>query len=204
MIYDFDMHSVLPLAAQRGARTAGREGDLSGQQIALFRDPRVADALRAADPEIQQLFLDSGFGMTSWASDLPDGRFRERDSAARNRVISRFAANLRKAPVDLRQKDWGGFALSRFTDSYLSARALPNHVRITRAEDPVPLVRPRPPRRDRPQEGLMARFLGLNVVQKVSAMGLIAVTYLLAVALWHIAEAAHLARQVQAESLMGF
>ncbi|PJE27386.1 hypothetical protein SAMN06297129_0684 [Pseudooceanicola antarcticus] len=200
MNYDFDMHSILPLAAQRKARLAGRGGDLSGQQIALFRDPRVVEALRRADPEVQELFLESGFGLTSWLSNVPEGSFRSSESRARNRVITRFAANLRRSSGNLRNSDWGGFELSAFTDSYLSAQPIAAQALDRDKPEPVPQPRrsPRPEPRARRR-----RFGGVDGLHKLSAIGLIAVAYLLLLTVWYSAgndrdrQAAELGHMVQ-------
>ena len=210
MNYDFDMHSVLPLAAQRKARSEGRKGDLSGQQIALFRDRRVADALRAADREVQELFLESGFGLTSWVSDLPPGRFRAIDEETRNAAIARFAANLRNSRGRLRTSNWGGFSISDFTDGYLNASPLPQPVGVLagRDSDPVPPTpdmtpdlappnelarRTRARLRRRRRNGLRqvssragAQLARLSPLQKICALGAGLVAWLLALTIWHI------------------
>ncbi|MGI3164013.1 hypothetical protein [Pseudooceanicola sp. 200-1SW] len=208
MNYDFDMHSVLPLAAQRKARSEGRKGDLSGQQIALFRDPKVADALRAADREVQELFLESGFGLTSWVSDLPQGRFRAIDEEARTEAISRFAANLRASRGRLRKANWGGFSISDFTNSYLNADALPQPMGLLARDrddgadpdvsaelaSPEMLARRARARLRRRHRGnwrrsplhAASRFLDLSPLQKVCALGVVIVAWLLALTIWHV------------------
>lgn len=203
MNYDFDMHSILPLAAQREARLAGREGDLSGQQIALFRDPRVIEALRRADPGVQQLFLEAGFGLTSWISRVPEGTFRDSDGAARSRVITRFAAKLRQSSDELREADWGGFELSAFTESYLSAKPVADQILDQDHDEPVPQPRQSPRRgKRRARRGLRRAIAGLSTLQKVSAIGLITVAYLLILAIWYIVDTDHVQRHAEISPLI--
>lgn len=124
MNYDFDMIMILPLAAQRKARDTGQEGVPSGQRIALFRDHRVVEALQSADPAVQDLFLEAGFGLANWSSDMPAGRYRASEEEARQALLSRFNAGLRASGGRLRSRNWGGFSISGFTDGILSAQPM--------------------------------------------------------------------------------
>ncbi|NND20704.1 MAG: hypothetical protein HKO14_01335, partial [Silicimonas sp.] len=65
--YDFDMHSVMPTEtlAKSGDKLgdSGKPPEMLDQNVALFRDPVTADALRGASEAIRKCFVDSGFGL---------------------------------------------------------------------------------------------------------------------------------------------
>ncbi|SLN31161.1 hypothetical protein TRL7639_01304 [Falsiruegeria litorea R37] len=124
--YDFDMFSVMPDEVQQ--KFQGFLNDIgmahtATQQVALFRDPGLVEALRGADEEIKQMFLDSGFGLNVYHSGAPNGRFPARDENARNVCVSRLAKNMGKIE-NLKDRDWGGFDVVAFLDYFQSAEAM--------------------------------------------------------------------------------
>ncbi|GEM_PF-5811592 len=105
--YDFDIFDVVPGAAVPGSKGLGSEpSDLdlarllnridgtaaTAEKIALFRDPRTAEALRRAPQALRDFFLMSGFGLNTYASGAPQGRYPAKDEEARLDIIRRMAA----------------------------------------------------------------------------------------------------------------
>lgn len=121
--YDFDMFSVVPDEVQNEFQGFLNDIGMAAaatQQVALFRDPAVVEALRRADDEIRQMFLDSGFGLNVYQSGAPEGRFPARDENARNTCVSRLAQSMGQVE-SLKDRDWGGFDLLAFLDYFRSA-----------------------------------------------------------------------------------
>ncbi|MFN7223626.1 MAG: hypothetical protein ACK4MS_06390 [Paracoccaceae bacterium] len=99
LVYDFDILDMMP------------EGDVSDPQfdgflkeigfkpnrdaasVALFRDPQTAEALRNASPALRDYFLASGFGLNTYRSGAPTGRYPAKDEAARMAIICRLTKN---------------------------------------------------------------------------------------------------------------
>lgn len=109
--YDFDMVAVAPEGLP------DRFGDLEAtgigaEKTAMFRDPQVVAALGRADAAVQQYFYASGFGMGTFDSGAPSGRFPAQDEAARADVIMKLTENVDM--VDSDDLDWGGFNLGVF------------------------------------------------------------------------------------------
>ncbi|MBO9449253.1 hypothetical protein J7426_03225 [Tropicibacter sp. R16_0] len=130
--YDFDMFSVMPDEVQKEFQGFLNDIGMAAaatQQVALFRDPGLAEALRSADEEIKQMFLDSGFGFNVYHSGAPQGRFPARDENARNACVSRLAKNMGKVE-NLKDRDWGGFDIVAFLDYFQSAEPM-DEVEIT-------------------------------------------------------------------------
>lgn len=176
---------------------AGRKGDLSGQQVALFRDPETVAALQRADAEVQQLFLRAGFGLTSWHSDLPAGQYRPRDAAGRAAVLTRLGDALQESRWVLRGSDWGGFDLAAFLDGQHAAVPLSPAGGADPDAEPEPeaVPLPRATRRPRPVPGTPARRnpvlqVGrtMTPLQRACALGVLVVSYLLILAIWHVVE----------------
>ena len=99
LIYDFDIFEVIP---DHGPRDPQLDGVLSrigfkpspdSATVALFRDPQTAEALRTAPPGLRDFFLQSGFGLNTYTSGVPRGRYPAKDEAARLAVIERLARN---------------------------------------------------------------------------------------------------------------
>ncbi|MDO8883910.1 MAG: hypothetical protein U0934_11185 [Pseudotabrizicola sp.] len=101
LAYDFDIFQIIP-------DTGSSDSELSGflnaigfspppeaATVALFRDPRTADALRRAPPGLRAYLLDSGFGLNTFDSGAPRGRYPARDEAARLDLIRRLTDNAR-------------------------------------------------------------------------------------------------------------
>ncbi len=124
--YDFDMFSIIPDDVQQGFQAMFNELRVSSQmsqQVALFRDPKVPQALKTADEQIKQLFLNSGFGLNIYSSGAPANRFPAMDENARNACMSRFARNL-KALENPKSLNWGGFEPLPFIDYFEQAEAM--------------------------------------------------------------------------------
>lgn len=104
--YDFDMHSVFGEAVfadpKIGAmlKQTGFSADMPANKVALFRDQRTVDALRAAPDHLRKLLLDSGFGLNRYDSGAPEGYYPARDEAARNHVLAQLAENAKTMQPD--------------------------------------------------------------------------------------------------------
>jgi hypothetical protein len=114
MRYDFDMVYVIPESLRTGDLDHG-PGSLS-EQVALWRDPEVAKSLQRADPEVQDLFRDSGFGLTTHQSDLEPDTYPAMDDDARLMAVNLLAENLHDLGPASKRMDWGGFDLDEFLD----------------------------------------------------------------------------------------
>lgn len=124
--YDFDMFSIMPDEVQKEFQ--GFLNDIgmahtATQQVALFRDPELVEALRGAEEEIQQMFLDAGFGLNVYHSGAPEGRFPACDENARNVCVSRLADNMGKLE-NLKDRNWGGFDILAFLKYFEAAQPM--------------------------------------------------------------------------------
>ncbi|MFN4154536.1 MAG: hypothetical protein ACK4HF_07770 [Paracoccaceae bacterium] len=99
LVYDFDIFEVIPEFGSPDPKLDAFLADIgfgpgrSATTVALFRDPRTADALRKAPTGLRNYFLDSGFGLNTYASGAPSGRYPARDEAARLDLIRRLTEN---------------------------------------------------------------------------------------------------------------
>lgn len=99
LTYDFDIFDVIPGAGPQdpdldGFLTQiGFKPDPAASRIALFRDPRTADALRRAPDNLRNFFLASGFGLNTYSSGAPRGRYPAKDEEARLELIHRLTQN---------------------------------------------------------------------------------------------------------------
>lgn len=109
--YDFDMVTVTPdgLPDQFGDLAAT---GVAAEKTAMFRDPKAAEALQAADEAVRTFFVDSGFGLQDFDSGAPPGRYPASDEDHRIRVIERLTANL--GTHDLTGANWGRFDFQAF------------------------------------------------------------------------------------------
>lgn len=124
--YDFDMFSIMPDEVQKQFQGLFNDTGLAAlmtEQLALFRDPALVNALQHADENIKQLFLDSGFGLNVFDSGAPTGRYPAYDEAARGACISRLTQNI-AASKELAHCDWGGFQIADFLIYLASAEPI--------------------------------------------------------------------------------
>ncbi len=97
--YDFDMFDVIPPEGEDDPALGhfmaeiGFCPDERARKVALFRDPRTADALRAAPDALRAFFLASGFGLNTYQSGAPAGRYPAQDEEARLDIIRRLTEN---------------------------------------------------------------------------------------------------------------
>lgn len=163
MQYDFDMFSICPDEVQAQFQDKFNELGLSpmmAQQVALFRDPRVVEALRNADEVVKQFWLDSGFGINVYHSGAPSGRYPARDENPRNSRVQRLTENLKDR--DLKGANWGGFEFTEFV-AYLRTAEPMDEIDIAKYQAeaaPVPIEKPK------------------NILAKIGlAIGLVTVVY---------------------------
>lgn len=124
--YDFDMFSVIPEEVRQefqGFLNDVGMGASVGQQVALFRDPALVEALSSADEKVKNLFLDAGFGLNVYDSGAPDGRFPGHDEAARNACVRKLSDNI-AASKNLKNANWGGFDPMEFLDYFIAAKPI--------------------------------------------------------------------------------
>ena len=99
LAYDFDIFRIIPDFGTSDPRLAGLLEDFSSgpegedATVALFRDPRTADALRRAPADLRKYLLESGFGLNTYKSGAPAGHYPASDEAARLDLIHRLAEN---------------------------------------------------------------------------------------------------------------
>lgn len=114
--YDFDMFSVIPeevRAEFQGMFDEIGMGAAAGEQVALFRDPALVEALASAEDKVKDLFLNAGFGLNVYDSGAPEGRYPGHDEDARNNCVRRLADNI-AATDGLKDANWGGFNVDDF------------------------------------------------------------------------------------------
>jgi hypothetical protein len=139
--YDYDIRWVVANRIEDDPELGGFLKDVSLQQrnggtyVALFRDPAAVQALRGADPVVQDFFKACGFGFNTYDSGAPDGYFPADDLAARNDVTERLAANL--SVYDLTGKSTNGFDFDAFVASEIAAQPIEMDA-VEAAANPVP------------------------------------------------------------------
>ncbi|TMV06865.1 hypothetical protein FGK63_12140 [Ruegeria sediminis] len=107
----------MELLRQSGIKQGGKKN-----KVALFRDVRTADALRAASPAIRRLFLNSGFGLNTYDSGVPAGYYPAEDEEARNQILRQLVGDMKN--TRLRGEYCGDFELAGFLDHILTAKPL--------------------------------------------------------------------------------
>ena len=124
--YDFDMFSIMPDEVrqefQEMLNDAGM-GAMSTQQVALFRDPALVEALSGADEQVKNLFLEAGFGLNVYDSGAPEGRYPGHDEAARNACVHKLAESI-AATEGLSLANWNGFELGDFLEYLTNAQPI--------------------------------------------------------------------------------
>lgn len=116
--YDFDIHWLIPQDVTADPSIAKMMGELGfnlnsrGNYMALFRDPRTAEALKGADDEVRSFFEESGFGWGTYDSGAGPGRFPRKDESAITDVTDRLSQNV--GGFDLAGKNWNGFNMAEF------------------------------------------------------------------------------------------
>lgn len=143
--YDFDMFSVFPDEVRQEFQGMLNEigmGSIGTEQVALFRDPALVEALQGADEAVKQLFLDAGFGLNVYDSGAPEGRYPGHDEAARNLCVHKLAENI-AASEGLRDANWNGFDLGDFL-TYLSAATPIDAIEMQAQAAPPPVAKKKP------------------------------------------------------------
>ena len=124
--YDFDMFSIMPDEVRAEFKDMLDEvgmGEVTTKQVAQFRDPATAEALQNADPQVKELFLAAGFGLNTYHSGAPEGRYPGTDEDARNTCLRKLAEGI-AVSEGLNEADWGGFSIDDFMDHLTEARPI--------------------------------------------------------------------------------
>lgn len=133
--YDFDIFEVIPSEMVADPELGdflsdvGFTADEKDNRIALFRDPRTADALRDAHPLLRDFFLASGFGLNTFHSGAPRKRYPARDEGARLAVIHQLTQNAETMQLPNADDDAGqgdAFRLTEFLMQLTEAQPLPD------------------------------------------------------------------------------
>jgi len=95
-------------------------GDSPTQTMALFRDVKTADAVRAMSPKVRNMFLDAGFGLIAHESDAPEGFYPSEDGPEREQTIRRLFNNIREQGI--RGEYCGEFDFEEFLEYVKRAR----------------------------------------------------------------------------------
>lgn len=105
LAYDFDILDVIPGGGASDPqfdgflKEIGFKPKADAASVALFRDPRTAEALRNGSPMLRDYFLASGFGLNTYQSGAPAGRYPAKDEAARMDIIRRLTENASRFPL---------------------------------------------------------------------------------------------------------
>ena len=132
--YDFDILQLVPSKQPAEPYASLLEdilselepsGDRDDRQVALFRDPATVEALTRASASLREFFLASGFGLNTYDSGAPLGRYPEADEDQRIAVIERLAENAQKYLLAAEDEDEGNDTDFRLADflTALSAAA---------------------------------------------------------------------------------
>ncbi|MCG6884158.1 MAG: hypothetical protein LJE62_10440 [Silicimonas sp.] len=114
MKYDFYMFCATPEELQRKYSkllSAFNMEETAAQKVALFRDPKVVEAIATASDEVRECFLRSGFELTSYDRGIRGGGFPVEDTEARSKVLAQLRENLEALPEGT---DWNGFDVDAF------------------------------------------------------------------------------------------
>ena len=121
--YDFDMIAAIPKTifddpdAGRFLDEMEFQNHQKGNVTALFRDPATIAALERAPQGVQDYLRASAFGVNSYHSGAPAGRYPDLDENARIMVIEALAKNVSRfdlPPGDDTQPVEGAFHLPAF------------------------------------------------------------------------------------------
>ncbi|MDR7123873.1 hypothetical protein [Pseudotabrizicola sp. 4114] len=150
LAYDFDIFDVIPDSGSTDPQLDGflsRAGFAPGRDlatVALFRDPLTAQALRDAPPGLRDYFLASGFGLNTYASGAPPGRYPARDEAARLALIQRLADNAPHHTLPRSEDSVEGGDVFRL-EAFLAALDECEPIKLTGSNLPDHSARPLPP-----------------------------------------------------------
>ncbi|WP_370283788.1 hypothetical protein [Pseudooceanicola sp.] len=120
--YDFDMMPVVSREELDEFLSRGVFDPRLDEKVALFRDPRAAAALRAADPDLREVFQQAGFSLGVSRMDLPEGTFARDHAAARREVIRRLHDLIPTRRAEVRTAAGSAFSLADFLDQTEAAR----------------------------------------------------------------------------------
>ncbi|WP_435258366.1 hypothetical protein ACSBLW_00855 [Thioclava sp. FR2] len=97
--YDFDIFDLAPKGEPNDPELhdflskAGLSKDNDEGAVALFRHQETVDALCRAPESLREYFLQSGFGLNTFDSGAPSGRYPVGDEDTRLAIIERLTEN---------------------------------------------------------------------------------------------------------------
>ncbi|MEF3047258.1 hypothetical protein [Pseudotabrizicola sp. L79] len=118
--YDFDIFDVVPSKNDHDPeleaflQRIGFDPDHGHSKIALFRNETTAEALRVAPPAVRDYFLEAGFGLNTYQSGAPPGRYPAKDEDARLILIERLSDLAGQFPLPAEPTAPGQFSLHDF------------------------------------------------------------------------------------------
>lgn len=127
LCYDFDIFEIAPKNLHSDIelgdflKNAGLAPASDGGAVALFRDGKTADALCRAPEALRDYFLNSGFGLNTFASGAPTGRYPVQDEEARLAIIERLTENAAHHRLPSDPVEEGEFSLHDFLDQLAKA-----------------------------------------------------------------------------------
>lgn len=143
--YDFDIHFLVPKEITENPEYAekiallGINPAMSAKYFAQFRDPNTVEALRGAEKSVQDLFLNSGFGMNVYDSGAGPGRYPAADETYRNDILQKLSAKISDFPLE--QASLNGFDFGQFLVSLASAKPV-DSLEAPLAEASTPIAAP--------------------------------------------------------------
>lgn len=152
--YDFDMFSVFPKAVFDDPKVGGMLAELGfqhqqrGNHVALFRDPRTVEALLRAPQAVQDYLRGAGFGMNTYHSGAPAGRYPAEDEPARVALIEKLAEELPRHSLPRSDDSQPGpedFSLPAFFEAVVMAEPLPADAPLMPPVMPVAFSEPAAP-----------------------------------------------------------
>lgn len=147
--YDFDIFSVFPKEVFEDPKVGGMLAEMGfqhqqrGNHVALFRDPRTVEALRQAPQAVQDYLRGAGFGMNTYHSGAPAGRYPAEDEPARVALIEKLAEELPRHSLpksDDSQPRPDEFSLPAFFEAVMLAEPLPADAPLMAPVMPVTMM----------------------------------------------------------------
>lgn len=147
--YDFDIFDVVPPELdsdpdlQAFLIRNGLQSRQEAQQIALFRSEDTAEALRKAPAALRNYLVEAGFGLNTYDSGAPSGRYPAKDEDARLALIARLTESASRFDLsddDVHERE---FSLADFLTHLVEASPIDWPEERMRAVDAISVTVPK-------------------------------------------------------------